>query len=147
MVVGLYLSTEQSTWGRDSTCFYSHLLSLMYNFNDCDNIVLAGDLNSKIGNMEDFIPEVDNLHVHKLLDTAKNKHGYELLNFLVETNTCVCNGRVTPQLNNYTYIHTRGKSVIDYIIIPVDAIKQCIEFQVKNVRDLLNTYCNVSDDA
>lgn len=143
----MYLSPEQSSWGRDASSFYNHLLNLMYIYSDCDNIVLAGDVNAKIGSMNDFIPDIDQIPVRKVLDTSKNKHGEELVNFLVEANMCICNGRITPQFNNYTYIHTRGKSVIDYIIVPNNALEQCLEFQVKTTRELMNAYCVVSNDG
>ncbi len=58
---------------------------------------------------------------------------------------CVCNGRVPPQHDNYTFVHTRGKSIIDYIIIPIETIEQCVEFKVNTSRDMVNTYCNIID--
>ena len=146
LVVAMYLSPEQSVWGRDANGFFNHLLGIMYQFNECDNIILAGDLNSKIGNMEDYIPEIDNVQPRSILDHSRNKHGQELINFLLESNMCVCNGRITPQFDNYTYVHTRGKSIIDYIIVPVDAVKQCIKFEVKTVRDLLCTSGDFSNE-
>ena len=144
LVVGLYLSPELSTWGRDASGFYDHLLQLMYEHSNADNIILGGDLNSKLGSLQDFIPDVDNVPPRTILDSTKNRHGDELFNFLMEANMCVCNGRVTPQLNEYTYIHARGKSVIDYFIVPCDTLDQCINFRIQTVKDLMDEHCSAN---
>ncbi len=38
-----------------------------------------------------------------------------------------------------------SKSIIDYIIVPIETIEQCVEFKVKTSRDMVNTYCNITD--
>ncbi len=147
IVIALYLPPEQSTWGRDGAGFYAHVLKLIYEHSYCDSILLAGDLNSKMGTAQDYIPEVDdNIQPRDILDKNRNKHGQELVDFLIESKMCVCNGRVTPQYDNYTFIHTRGKSVIDYICVPVDFVNECIEFKVATSRDMMNVYCDINDD-
>ncbi len=145
LVIGLYLPPEQSPWGRDATAFFSHVLKLIYEFNYCDNIFLAGDMNSKLGTAQDFVPSVDDICERKVLDKSKNKHGQEMLDFLIESKFCVCNGRVTPEYDDYTFIHTRGKSVIDYICVPIDCLTQCCEFKVQTARDMVNLYCDIED--
>ena len=146
LVIAMYLPPEQSTWGRDASSFYAHLLKLVYENTYCDSIILAGDTNSKIGTVQDFIPEVDDgICNRKILDKSKNKHGQEMLDFLSEAAMCVCNGRVTPEFDNYTFVHTRGKSVIDYIAVPFDFISHCIEFKVNIARDMVNQYCNIEE--
>jgi hypothetical protein len=147
LIIAVYLPPEQSVWGRDGTGFYSHILKIMYENNDCDNVVVAGDTNSKIGITQDFIPGVDdNIGDRKNLDKSKNKHGQEMIDFLIESKMCVCNGRVTPEYDNYTFIHTRGKSVIDYMCVPNDCLDKCLEFKVNTARDMVNLYCNIEDE-
>ena len=146
LLVAMYLPPEQSSWGRDASGFYSHLLGLVYEYESCDNVILAGDLNSKLGSAQDFIPEIDNVNARTILDVTSNRHGKELLDFLIESKMCVCNGRITPQFDNYTYLHSRGKSVIDYIVLPLDMIDSCTEFKVRTVRDLLNMSENIADE-
>ena len=146
LIIALYLPPEQSTWGRDASSFFAHVLQLIYEHSYCDTIILAGDTNSKIGAMQDFIPEVDDgVCNRKVLDKCKNKHGQEMLNFLLESAMCVCNGRVTPEYDNYTFIHSRGKSVIDYIAVPYEFLNQCLEFKVNTARDMVNKYCNIEN--
>ena len=49
---------------------------------------------------------------------------------------CVCNGKITPEYDNYTFIHSRGKPVIDYNAVPFELLNQCLEFKV-NVTDVV----------
>ena len=67
LLIGMYLPPEQSTWGRDALSFYAHLLKLVYEFSYCDNLVLAGDTNSKLGAPSDFIPEIDDVKPWQIL--------------------------------------------------------------------------------
>ena len=146
LIIALYLPPEQSTWGRDASSFFAHVLQLIYEHSYCDTIILAGDTNSKIGAMQDFISEVDDgVCNRRVLDKCKNKHGQEMLNFLLESAMCVCNGRITPEYDNYTFIHSRGKSVIDYIAVPFEFLNQCLEFKVNTARDMVNKYCKIEN--
>ena len=144
LVVAMYLPPEQSVWGRDSVNFYNHLMKIVYEYENCDNIILAGDVNSKIGNAQEYIPDIDDVTPRKILDPTFNSHGKELLDFLKDSKMCVCNGRVTPEFDDYTYVHTKGKSVIDYVIVPNDALNSCKEFRVRTVKELLNL-CSIDD--
>ena len=119
VIIVLYLPPEQTIWGRNATQFYSHVLGIIYENTSCDSILLAGDLNSKVGDLSDFINEVDNNIAPRVtFDKVANRHGKELIEFLIESKMCLCNGRISPEKDNYTIIHPRGKSVIDYIIVP-----------------------------
>ncbi len=54
---------------RDAIGFYSHVLSLIYLYNnECDTIYFTGDVNSRSGEEMDFIPGVDNVPERKGLD-------------------------------------------------------------------------------
>ena len=146
IIVAMYLPPEQTSWGRNASEFYAHILKIVYEHSQCDDILLAGDVNSKIGELTDFVPEVDsNITARKILDKTTNRHGKEFIEFLIEAKLCVCNGRITPSHNNYTFIHSRGKSIIDYIVVPLDSISKCLEFQVCTSREFINRFCNISD--
>ena len=62
-----------SPCGRDGELFYSHILSLMYNM-EYENFIICGDLNSRIGNMSDYINDVDNVAPREILDKYVNQH-------------------------------------------------------------------------
>ena len=50
-----YLRPERSSWivGLD------HLLGVLYNILDSDFILFVGDLNASIGDLQDIIPDID----------------------------------------------------------------------------------------
>ena len=121
-------------------------MNIIYEHSYCDNILLAGDTNSKIGSSQEFIPGIDeDIGERIILDKTKNRHGQEMFDFLTESKMCVCNGRVTPEHNSYTFVHTRGRSVIDYVCVPIDCLNQFLQFKVNAARDMLNLPCNIDD--
>ena len=75
-----------------------------------------------------------------ILDNVKAGHNEPLLEFLKDTRFSVVNGRVTPQVDNFTCVSTRGKSIVDYFIVPHDQICACYELQVDLPTDLVEQY-------
>ena len=140
-VYSCYLPPENSTWGRDSTSFYSHLLSEIYMYCDrVDSIILCGDFNSRIGSSHDYVLEVDDIPPRKSLDTVTNQHGRSLLEFLQEAKFCTLNGRGNPDSDGFTCCTSRGMSVVDYVLISHDGLKECKNFCVHNMVDLINRH-------
>ena len=39
-----------------------------------DLIILCGDINSRVGNVPDYIPKIDIVKERKILDSSKNTH-------------------------------------------------------------------------
>ena len=62
-----------------------------------------GDLNSRIGTLNDIRQDIDHIHIpsRRALDNFVNQQGYELIDFLNEANFCVLNGRFPEDI--YTY--------------------------------------------
>ena len=146
LLIATYLAPERSLWGRDAEGFYGHILHLIFEYNDCDTVYVSGDLNSRCGAETDFIPGVDSLEKRIILDKSKNKHGISLLNFLLDTKLCICNGRVTPEYDNFTCIEpAKGSSVVDYFLVPIDMINNCIELRVNTARNMIQKYCNLEE--
>ena len=50
---------RHTTWGRNPELFFNHILSLLYSLCDCDCILIAGDLNAKLGNHSDVLEHDD----------------------------------------------------------------------------------------
>jgi hypothetical protein len=87
---------------------------------------------------------------------VSNLHGNALLEFLQEAKMCVLNGRVQPDYDNFTYVSTKGRSVVDYIIVPHSIVKSCNDFRVclandivenEQLTSLLNARCRVPDHS
>ncbi len=137
-IIGAYLPPDNSNYGRDSTAFFAQLISLVYSTMNSDLTILCGDFNARTSDQLDYIPNVDDLLQRKCLDKTKNNHGESLIDFLKDTKMCILNGRITPDLDNFTCISSKGKSVVDYFITPYDCIKYCKKLSVRTVSDLID---------
>ena len=136
-----YLPPENSHRGWDAVDFYAHLLSDLYLHEYCDMVLLCGDFNSRVGNVQDYITDVDEgVYDRQILDTVKNSHGNSLIEFLKDAKCCMLNGRVTPDLNNFTFMSHQGTSVNDYMIVNHEALKYCKKFEVLTRNDYLQNF-------
>ena len=126
-------------WGRDSQEFFSHALSLVYIYNECDAVFLCGDLNSRIGSLDDTSDFDDiNIPYRKIIDKTTNQHGNAFIEFLNEAKMCVLNGRFDNDDDNFTSVSPRGRAVVDYICVPHENFEQCVSFKVMTSRSIVN---------
>jgi exonuclease III len=112
-----YLPPENSTRAVNPVEFYDTLLTGIYEQQDDGVIYICGDLNSRCGDMLDFIVGVDDVPERDVVDFTTNKYGPILSEFLRDGNMCMLNGRhfVT---NDFTCIRPQGSSVVDYCLLP-----------------------------
>ena len=54
-IFSTYLPPEMTTWGRDATGFYAHLLGEIYMLIEYDSIILCGDMKSRIGQLKVYV--------------------------------------------------------------------------------------------
>ena len=137
VIFSCYLPPENSPWGRDASAFFCRLLSLVYQFSEVDAIYIGGDINARIGNLEDFIPTIDSIPQRAAIDDFVNKHGETFLEFLRDSKMCVLNGRIDPLYDNYTSVSPKGKAVVDYVVTPFDCLDNCVEFKVLLVSQMV----------
>ena len=138
-VIGLYLSPDSYIYGQDPENFFNQAAVLWDDFSDCDLLLGSGDLNARTKEVLDFLPDVDgNLSRRTNPDKIKNAHGGHFLTFLKDNRAVILNGRVTPELNDYTFVSTRGTSVPDYIFCPLEHLQFCTEMKTLLVRDVTN---------
>ena len=148
VVVCTYLPPESSSWGKDCEAFFSHLMSIVYLTIHCDLLVICGDLNSRIGSKKDYIEGIDSVLPRINLDSVINGHGNVFIEFLQECNLCILNGRVTPGFDDYTFVSPRGKSVVDYFVVPHENIPLCSICKVETMTELLhkgNLFSKISE--
>ena len=109
---------------------------------DCDLVLGWGDVNSRTKSELDFIPDIDGnlITPRSNPDLVKNSHGQYFLQFLKDNRALICNGRVTPVFNDFTFLSTRGRSVPDYIYCPADHIQYCKELKVIKVSEIIRNY-------
>ena len=97
-------------------------------------------MNSRVGKTDDFIETIDEIPVRSVIDFDKNYYGDRLIEFLKDSKFCMLNGPLTSDLNNFTFVSTRGLSVVDYILVPHVTLKSCKYFRVDCMSDILNQF-------
>ena len=138
-IIANYLPPDSYHFGQDPEGYFNELTSMWQDFCDCDLRIGGGDLNARTKELPDFIPEVDgNLPVRNNPDSVKNSHGSSFLTFLKDNRAVILNGRITPHLNNFTFVSTRGSSVPDYFYCPIDNLDFCTEMKVSLMSELVN---------
>ena len=139
VIIVCYLPPENSPWGKNVEMFFAYLISIIYVLSEIDQILIVGDFNAKIGSLQDIV-ENDVYAERKILDNTKNNHGESLIEFLRDSKMCILNGRVNSDNNDYTFISTRGKSIIDYMITQHEDIEKCKHFEIIQVADIIQKF-------
>ena len=86
VLFGCYLPPDGSRWGYLSSSFFENLSSEIFLNCNVDNIIICGDLNSRIAGENDHICNIDDdIPKRKHLDEHKNSHGVELLSFFTRS--------------------------------------------------------------
>ena len=128
--------------GRDPEGYFAENAVIWSDLSDCDLVVGGGDLNSRSKEELDFLPDIDGNLIPPRTnpDQFKNSHGDCFLQFLKDNRSLICNGRITPHQNDFTFLSTRGRSVPDYIYCPADHLQYCKIAKVIKVSDVINDY-------
>ncbi len=140
LLIGAYLPPETSVYGDDPDRFFQELVSLIYENTHMDAVFLMGDYNARVGSKKDVIDEIDSVPERIVLDTQSNDHGTSLINFLLQANACIVNGRINPLRDSYTSVSHRGKAVVDYVLACHDSLEYIKNFEVLGVSELLLKY-------
>ena len=133
-----YIAPERSIWGRNSLMFFTHLLNLTYEYSDIDCTVVCGDVNSRIGDLKDYVPNIDNICDRMCVDKTPAGHYKDFIEFLIESKFCVVNGRVCNENDTYTSISKKGSAVVDYFCVPHDQLVNCSYFKVHTITEIIN---------
>ena len=140
IIVGCYLPPENSVYGKNTELYFNYIGSLLLQYDDCDLLLICGDLNARISNIDDIERNLDAIDLQKRLscDTVLNSHGKVFLHFLQDNELCVLNGRFANNSNDYTSISTRGKAVVDYMIVNQNQFKFITDFKIILMIDLMD---------
>jgi hypothetical protein len=115
--------------------------------------MIAGDLNARIAQEEDFIPLDSDKHIPLFYtykfdarivgrvsqDTTVNSKGRQLLPLCISADLRILNGRTTGDfLGSYTCYQPQGSSVVDYmdqlyLAVAILAYKYCQQYLYKKV--------------
>ena len=69
-----------------------------------------------------------------------------VINFLLETNLCIVNGRIKSINDNYTSVSSKGKAVVDYVIVLIQNINCDYLLKVHFVTELVSNLDLESDN-
>ena len=136
-IVGVYLPPENSVHCTNPDAFFQHVVSFCYEHVEDDILVFCGDFNARTGKKLDFIEDVDDIPSRVIIDEVPNDHGVSLINFCLQTNCCVINGRITPLNDGYTSVSHRGKAIVDYFITRHTDLECINSFKVVNITDFI----------
>ena len=99
---------------------------------------ICGDFNSRCGDNDDFIAGIDNVCERHVVDFKTNYHCNVLLEYLINFNSCILNGRNFKH-NDFTSISTKESSAVDYCIVNQDDLSLFFsEFNIVRVTDLIS---------
>lgn len=135
VVACTYLAPSDSPYGSDPGSYFNRLLLLVYENCSVDNIIFCGDVNARIGGLEDITLECD-VKNRVSVDVRVNSHGKAFLEFLNDSCCCVLNGRVGDTAVN-TFMSTRGSSVIDYVYAPYDVVQEVTSFKILSCQEIV----------
>ena len=88
-----YLPPYGSSRQCDVFDFYDDLLTMIYLYQNDGMFYVCGDFNSRCGNGIDFMEGIDHIPHREILDFKMNSYGEVLLDFLIQANCCIVNGR------------------------------------------------------
>ena len=116
-----YLPPENSCRQADVNAFYDQLLASLYKYQNDGTVFICGDLNSRCGDLDDFIVGVDDIPHRNVVDFKTNSYGQILIDFLINANFCILNGR-NYNTNDFTSVSVKGLSVVDYCLISHESL-------------------------
>ena len=147
----IYVSPESSPIHAEENIFQiltDDLLRLKAKYTDVKTLI-TGDFNAYTACESDFLDNAldkwdifhenqdDNIELPKRYNSDirdVNKQGRELLNFCINTNMCIANGRIglDKQIGDFTCYFGKYPSVIDYVICDTDFLSCFKDFYIAN---------------
>ena len=128
MLIGcVYLPPSALATTEQIDACYSQLATDVERFAQCGEVVIMGDLNSRVGSAS-----ADNQHIGRWGEQTANPAGIALIDFLRNTNLYTLNNRLPcPAADSHTPAYTRARltttgqddadaqrSIIDYVLMP-----------------------------
>ena len=103
------------------TIVFDTLLAGIYRFQNFGTAFICGDFNSRCGSNEDFIEGIDKIQEMEVINFTSNMYGDLLLDFLINSNMCMKNGRKCIN-NDFTSVSIKGLAVVDYCFVSHDVL-------------------------
>ena len=137
-----YLPPSNSSRGDKSLEFVNIMRMLVLKLHSFDNFMICGDFNARCSDKPDtqMLDQCDNIIPTRLsIDHSPvNSHGRTILEFMIDCDLCMLNGRFGENSNKYTCVSTKGASVVDYVFVPTKHFKMFDTFNIDYVSDLIS---------
>ena len=106
-------------------------------------VYICGDFNSRCGDLDDFIRGIEGVCDREVIDFCLNNYGKIFIDFLINTNMCIFNGRGSGN-NDFTSVSTIGNAVVDYCFVEYSKMCHFSNFSVIRAPDLINQTGNIA---
>ena len=136
-----YLPPLDSSRQIDAQKFYDCLLASIYEYQNHCRIFICYNFYSRCGDMVDFIEGIDDLGHRETIDFNVNQYGHLLIEFLLNSNMCILNGR-NCNSNDFTCITSTGRSVVDFCLVSHENLPIISELKVCKVTYIINAIGN-----
>ena len=140
MIYCVYLPPESSRFAGENESVFNNILIDVYQRTEVDTVLICGDFNARIGTknncqiFDDIAPRIS-------LDNVSNSQGDKLLSFINDIKGCIINGRVSPELNDFTSVTGyKGKAVVDYFITRQNDLNAIVKFNVIGCTEIIAKY-------
>ena len=133
-----YLVPVNSSYNVNANDFFDNLLFQVSQYQDIAEFYICGDFNARCGDMADYIEGVDHLPVRQVIDYTLNAYSDLFVDFLINVNCCIVNGR-NSTADDYTFVSTRGCSVVDYCLTAYETLSRISNFKVLRASQLVNS--------
>ena len=131
-----YLVPANSSYNVNANDFFDNLLFQISQYQDLGAFYICGDFNARCGDMSDFIEGVDHLPERHVVDFSLNAYSDIFIDFLINVNCCIVNGRNSVS-DDFTFVSTRGCSVVDYCLTPYESLLRVSNFEVIRASQLV----------
>ena len=107
--------------GRDGDVVFNYINALFYQYQDeSDILLLCGDINARIGNVNDVKEDFNVFRIASRL---------------------ICDS----ESNNFTSTSTRGKAVVDYMVLPHDQLQFVNNVKIITMNEIRNIFKEICD--
>ena len=146
LIIAAYFVSACSKFALKDNRMCKLLLRYLRKHDNYDMCICAGDFNARVGELVEL--DCHDVVERKPIDKVNDARGKKLIEYISidDSPCCIVNGRITPTYDGFTSIRERrgklSQTVIDYVIVPVVHLENCLEFKVHPLEKL-NTKFNI----
>ena len=149
----VYIPPNNSVYfNKHNVRLFEQLEQIIRCYSGNGKVIVMGDLNARCGERSDFIEtngyeeflptlDTDNFSINDIphrftMDKTINSSGIKLLDVCRSSDLKIVNGRIGDDagIGSYTFLSPSGRSLIDYVLMPVELFAIVGEFIVHDIQ-------------